>query len=226
MGGLYAAALAGSRSLFLVLILAVAGVPPFLGFWPKLLLLQAALDGSGFVGGAIDWGAAAVDRRAAAQCAADADRRHAALVAHLLAGRARGRAGGDAQSGPAAADAGARPGWGWSPTLLLAVLVLPLGSVPGRLFGFGGTAAPDLLRCRPLYVEAVGESAMSLAAADHRTRARLGAATGSFTLPNLLSGRRWRAWRCCSCATGSRPASGAASCASSRWCCCSSRNWC
>lgn len=39
MGGLYA----GSSTLsilFLVLILGVAGIPPFLGFWPKLLLLQ------------------------------------------------------------------------------------------------------------------------------------------------------------------------------------------
>jgi multicomponent Na+:H+ antiporter subunit D len=26
--------------LFLVLVLAVSGIPPFLGFWPKLLLLQ------------------------------------------------------------------------------------------------------------------------------------------------------------------------------------------
>ncbi|HZY68381.1 MAG TPA: proton-conducting transporter membrane subunit, partial [Devosia sp.] len=39
MGGLYAAKSALSAA-FLVLVLAVAGVPPFLGFWPKLLLLQ------------------------------------------------------------------------------------------------------------------------------------------------------------------------------------------
>jgi len=39
MGGIYAA---NSRLsiMFLVLILGIAGVPPFLGFWPKLLLLQ------------------------------------------------------------------------------------------------------------------------------------------------------------------------------------------
>ena len=52
-------------------------MPPFLGFWPKLLLLQ------GFIG-ADDWVPAV---RGAAQRAADADRRHAALVAHLLARR-------------------------------------------------------------------------------------------------------------------------------------------
>ncbi|MBD8065369.1 Na+/H+ antiporter subunit D [Devosia sp. PTR5] len=43
MGGLYAAS--GSISvIFLVLVLAAAGVPPFLGFWPKLLLLEAGFS--------------------------------------------------------------------------------------------------------------------------------------------------------------------------------------
>ena len=40
MGGLYAANSTVSI-LFFVLILAIAGIPPFLGFWPKLLLLQS-----------------------------------------------------------------------------------------------------------------------------------------------------------------------------------------
>ncbi|UYN99666.1 MAG: Na+/H+ antiporter subunit D [Devosia sp.] len=43
MGGLYAASTPLSI-LFLVAILATAGVPPFLGFWPKLLLIEAGLD--------------------------------------------------------------------------------------------------------------------------------------------------------------------------------------
>lgn len=47
MRGLYAANSTLSI-LFLVLVFAVSGVPPFLGFWPKLLLLQ------GFIGVA-DW---------------------------------------------------------------------------------------------------------------------------------------------------------------------------
>lgn len=42
MGGLYAAN-SWLSLLFLVLILAIAGVPPFLGFWPKLVLLQGFL---------------------------------------------------------------------------------------------------------------------------------------------------------------------------------------
>ena len=49
MGGLYAAG-APLSILFLVLILATAGVPPLLGFWPKLLLLQAVLEQGGWSG--------------------------------------------------------------------------------------------------------------------------------------------------------------------------------
>jgi multicomponent Na+:H+ antiporter subunit D len=46
MGGIYAASSAVSV-LFLLLVLSTAGVPPFLGFWPKLLLLQAGIANSG-----------------------------------------------------------------------------------------------------------------------------------------------------------------------------------
>jgi len=42
MGGLYAAN-APLSLLFFVLLLATAGVPPFLGFWPKLLLIEAGV---------------------------------------------------------------------------------------------------------------------------------------------------------------------------------------
>ena len=52
MGGLYAAS-APLSIVFLILVLAVAGVPPFLGFWPKLLLLQAGLGEGGWGGGLI-----------------------------------------------------------------------------------------------------------------------------------------------------------------------------
>ena len=43
MGGIYRASSVLSI-LFLVLVFAAAGLPPFLGFWPKLLLLQGALS--------------------------------------------------------------------------------------------------------------------------------------------------------------------------------------
>ncbi|WP_170926322.1 proton-conducting transporter membrane subunit [Devosia lucknowensis] len=55
MGGLYAASTPLSI-LFFVLVLASAGVPPFLGFWPKLLLIEAgvaegmATTGQGWIG--------------------------------------------------------------------------------------------------------------------------------------------------------------------------------
>jgi len=54
MGGLYAAS-APLSILFLVLILATAGVPPFLGFWPKLLLLEGGIadSGTGWIGQAM-----------------------------------------------------------------------------------------------------------------------------------------------------------------------------
>ena len=49
MGGLYAAD-APLSILFFVLVLAAAGVPPFLGFWPKLMLLQAGLGEGSWTG--------------------------------------------------------------------------------------------------------------------------------------------------------------------------------
>lgn len=56
MGGLYSAS-APLSILFFVMVLAVAGVPPFLGFWPKLLLLEASLGAaSGATGTAIGIG--------------------------------------------------------------------------------------------------------------------------------------------------------------------------
>jgi multicomponent Na+:H+ antiporter subunit D len=53
MGGLYAAS-APLSILFLVLILATAGVPPFLGFWPKLLLLESGIE-YGLAEGSSQW---------------------------------------------------------------------------------------------------------------------------------------------------------------------------
>jgi multicomponent Na+:H+ antiporter subunit D len=55
MGGVYAWSTPLSI-IFLVLILGISGVPPFLGFWPKLLLLEAGLDGSNLVTSTgVDW---------------------------------------------------------------------------------------------------------------------------------------------------------------------------
>jgi multicomponent Na+:H+ antiporter subunit D len=52
MGGLYAAS-APISILFFIGVLAASGTPPFLGFWPKLLLLQAGAHASGLLGGTV-----------------------------------------------------------------------------------------------------------------------------------------------------------------------------
>jgi len=49
MGGLYASS-APLSIMFLLLVLAVAGVPPLLGFWPKLLLIEAGVAQGGWLG--------------------------------------------------------------------------------------------------------------------------------------------------------------------------------
>jgi len=49
MGGLYATS-APLSVLFLVLVLGAAGVPPLLGFWPKLLLIEAGLVRGDWIG--------------------------------------------------------------------------------------------------------------------------------------------------------------------------------
>lgn len=153
MGGLYAAA-SWPSIIFLLLVLAVAGVPPFLGFWPKLLLIEAGLDGSGIVDGSIDWGALLLT---------------GALLLNALLTLIAGsrlwshifwRAGPDGPMAetpnPALRSLTRRETWlGLVPTLLLAALVLAAGVVPDVLFGFGETAARDL-RTPTLYVEAVG----------------------------------------------------------------------
>jgi multicomponent Na+:H+ antiporter subunit D len=153
MGGLYAA-VSWPSILFLLLALAVAGVPPFLGFWPKLLLLEAALDGSGIVSGSIDWGALLL---------AGALLLNALLT--LIAGSRLWshmfwRAGPDGPMSetpnPKLRALSRRETWlGLAPALLLALLVLAAGIVPDVLFRFGETAARDLLT-PSLYVEAVG----------------------------------------------------------------------
>lgn len=49
MGGVYTAS-SPLSIVFLILVFAVAGLPPFLGFWPKILLIEAGLgDGSYFL---------------------------------------------------------------------------------------------------------------------------------------------------------------------------------
>ncbi|MBK8085929.1 MAG: Na+/H+ antiporter subunit D [Devosia sp.] len=140
MGGLYAAQPL-LAVLFFVLVLAVAGVPPFLGFWPKLLLVEAGIG---------RWSAGADGLALALWIAVLAN----ALLT-LIAGTRlwahvfwrTGREGVEAE----AATADLRPldasqrWFGLGSVAVLTGLVAALGLVPEPLMAFGRLAAAGLL---------------------------------------------------------------------------------
>jgi multicomponent Na+:H+ antiporter subunit D len=140
MGGLYAAASLPS-ALFFVLILAVAGVPPFLGFWPKLLLIDGGFARWNF--GADPWALVlwlAVLVNALLSLIAGAR-----LWAHIF-----WRPGLEGAASELPNDRlvplGARARWlGLGSTAVLAVIVLLLGLFPEPLLGFAREGAKGLL---------------------------------------------------------------------------------
>lgn len=137
MGGLYAAS-APLSILFLVLILATAGVPPFLGFWPKLLLLQASLGQGGSSGGLLS-GALLIN----AVLTLIAGSR---LWAHVFWRAAPERA----------VPTRANTAWaGLGATAVLATIIVAAGLWPNGLFEIVAAGAPDLID-PSRYVEAVG----------------------------------------------------------------------
>ena len=154
MGGLYAQSSLVSI-LFFVLMLAIAGVPPFLGFWPKLLLVQGAVADWNIAGsGPIDGTAAALGLALLlnALLTLIAGTR---LWAHMF-----WRAGPDGPlsetPNPALRTLTRRERWyGLAPTALLVLTVLLLGLFPDLLLGFGRGAAAALLHPSP-YIEATG----------------------------------------------------------------------
>lgn len=133
MGGLYAAN-APLSILFIVLVFAVSGLPPFLGFWPKLLLVE----------GGIELG-------------------HWVLVVALLANSLltliaasrlwafifwRNGPEGERSEQPNEALRRLTPfetRFGLTPTVLLVALIVGLGLFPNVLFQSGGIAAFDML---------------------------------------------------------------------------------
>jgi multicomponent Na+:H+ antiporter subunit D len=137
MGGLYAAS-APLSILFLLLIFATAGVPPLLGFWPKLLLLQASLGSAGWSGGLV---AGALLINAVLTLIAGSR-----LWAHIFW-----------RSAPD--EASARPVMpgraGLGASIVLVTLVMAAGLWPNSLFEALQAGAPDLLDATR-YVEAVG----------------------------------------------------------------------
>jgi multicomponent Na+:H+ antiporter subunit D len=153
MGGLYAATSLPSI-LFLTLMLAAAGVPPMLGFWPKLLLLEAGIDASGLATGSINVGAAllALALLLNALLTLFAGAR---LWSHIF-----WRAGPDGEKAEMP-HAGLRPlarreVWlGLAPSAVLTVMVVGAALWPDLLFGLAETAARDILNPQS-YVQAVG----------------------------------------------------------------------
>jgi multicomponent Na+:H+ antiporter subunit D len=155
MGGVYAANSLVSI-LFLVLILAVSGVPPFLGFWPKLLLLSAGSDFAGLVakGGVVDYGALALVLALLLNAILTliAGSR---LWAHIF-----WRAGPEGALSERANDK-LRPlsrreaGFGLVATSVLVAIVFIAGLWPNLLFEVGHIAASDLVNPQR-YIAAVG----------------------------------------------------------------------
>ncbi|MDB5542430.1 MAG: Na(+) antiporter subunit, partial [Devosia sp.] len=150
MGGLYAA-VSGPSLLFFVLMLAVAGVPPFLGFWPKLLLIQ---------GGVADWGFGRDGWALALWVAVLANALLTLIAVSRLWAHIFWRAGHEGAAteapNPELKPLGRRAEWlGLGPAGVLTLVVLLLGLWPEPLLGFGKDAAAGLLRPAD-YVAATG----------------------------------------------------------------------
>jgi multicomponent Na+:H+ antiporter subunit D len=154
MGGLYAASTPLSL-IFLVLILGIAGVPPFLGFWPKLLLLEAGLDGSNLLTDAgIDWVplALAFALLLNAMLTLIAGTR---IWAHVF-WRSGPEGALSESANPNLRPLGARQSWfGIGAAAALTLFVAVLGIVPNGLLEIGRAAALDLLN-PAAYVAATG----------------------------------------------------------------------
>jgi multicomponent Na+:H+ antiporter subunit D len=140
MGSLYASNTALSV-LFLILVLAVAGVPPLLGFWPKLILLQASIANGGVLGGV-----AAVALVLNAVLTTIAGTR---IWAHVF-----WREGETAKPG-IAAPATARDGLRYGAATVMAGLVVALGLWPNFLLAAARLGAADLLD-PTRYIAAIG----------------------------------------------------------------------
>ncbi len=140
MGGLYVASPV-LAVLFFVLVLAVAGVPPFLGFWPKLLLVEGGIGG---------WWADSNGWDLALWVAVLANALLTLVAGSRLWAHIFWRAGREGESetpNPDLRPLGSRAAWlGLAPTGVLTLAVLLLGLWPDPLLGFGKAAAGGLLQ--------------------------------------------------------------------------------
>jgi multicomponent Na+:H+ antiporter subunit D len=139
MGGIY-----GSSSIlsiaFFVLVLASAGVPPFLGFWPKLALLQAGFAQGNWAGNAL-----AIALLVNAVLTLIAGTR---IWAHVF-----WRPVPDELEGSAARKI--TPKTSFAAVAALVVLVLAMGLWPNALFAVVGSGASDIVDPQR-YVDAIG----------------------------------------------------------------------
>ncbi len=146
MGGLYAAN-SPLSVIFLLLVLSISGIPPSLGFWPKLLLLEGSLDASGLAGAAdapIDWWGVAL----AASLLLNAFLTTIAgtrLWAHIF--WREGPEGAQSEvSNPGLRRLTPRESWlGLAPTAVLTGAVVAVALLPNPLLEAGRAAARDLL---------------------------------------------------------------------------------
>ncbi len=143
MGGVYTAS-SPLSILFLVLVFAMAGLPPFLGFWPKLLLVEAS------IGGASYFLCAAILLNSILTSIAGSR-----LWAHIF--WRRGLEGVDSEMPNENLRPQSRADKAWSlvPTAILVLGIVILGLWPNIVIQAGRTAAETLLDPAP-YVAAVG----------------------------------------------------------------------
>ena len=140
MGGLYAAS-PGLTFAFFAMLLAVSGVPPFLGFWPKLLLVDAGFEAwtnGGDIGGLVLWLGVLANALLTLMAATR-------IFAHVF-WRA-GQDGEDSELPNPDLRPLTTPQWrpGLGAGIVMTLLVLGLGLFPEPLMAFGKAAAATLL---------------------------------------------------------------------------------
>ncbi len=143
MGGVYTAS-SPLSILFLILVFAMAGLPPFLGFWPKVLLIEAGLgDGSIIL-------VIAIVLNSFLTTVAGSR-----LWAHIF-----WRAGREGEHSEQPNDrikplSRADKWWAMAPTALLVAVIVWFGLMPNPVIEAGRTAAADLLHTER-YVASTG----------------------------------------------------------------------